>query len=116
MREASSSRLLAIWWLDGDRFIGPVEELDGPRAVQYGDYIQLDADHFEEWPRYAPPRLRGLEYDVLPRGRVMFNAKIRKFVVVGPAGLVGEPGFQSAIRSEYGLPQTTVFESDEHYG
>ena len=116
MKRASNSKLLAVWWLDGDRFFGPVEELSGPLAMQYGDFLQVAVDHYNAWPTYAPSRLRGEEYDILPRGRVMFNCKIHKFVVVGPSSLVSEPGFQAAIRAEYGLPITTIFESDEHYG
>ena len=116
MRNASDSKLLDVWWLDGDRFFGPVDVLDGKTIVQYGDYLQVSVDHYDAWRTYAPMGLRDGEYDILPRGRVMFNCKIHKFVVVGPSDLVFEPGFQSAIENEYGLPHGgTVYESDEHY-
>ena len=77
--------------------------------------LQLDYDHFQVWDDVNPLGL-GAEYDELPRGRVMFNTYTNKFVVVTSTVLANDPSFQSAIRSFYGLPQTAVFESDEHYG
>lgn len=115
MVEASSnSRLLAVWWLFGGDFIGPSETLHGEHAVQYGDFIVLDITHHDAWGHVNPLGF-GADYTELPRGRVSFKIPINQFIVYGPSDLVRDEGFRSSIRRAYGLPSTTLFESDEHY-
>lgn len=114
-RVEASPACLAVWWKFGDSFIGAVEPLDGPDVVQYGNTLQLAFDHFQIWDEFNPLGF-GAEYDELPRGRVMFRTDIHKFVVIGPRMLMEDDAFRSKVLMFFGLPATTVFEWDEHYG
>lgn len=114
LHESSNSKLLAVFWYTGQEFIGPEDTRDGDSVTDYGGMIQLDVDHFSVWDRYNPYGF-GVEYDYLPRGRVMFDVKIHKFVVVADEKIVGSEHLREELRRWYGLPQTTIFESDEHY-
>lgn len=115
MREASNSRLLAVWWLWGDEFIGPVETLDGENVESYGGILTMNVNHFDAWDAVNPIGI-GYDYTELPRGRVNYNANTRQFEVWAPSELANDERFQADIRRCYGLPQNTVFKTDEHYG
>lgn len=113
---ASNSRMLAVFWYIDGEFFGIEDTLRGNDVAQYGDYLQIDVDHFAEWPFIRSVyNLPEVEYDYYPRGRILFNAKIHKFVVVGSKEIVGDPEVREKVREYYGLPSSTIFEGDEHY-
>ena len=66
----------------------------------------------------ATPKWKGLEYEDVPRGRVLWEAgtggKDNKFIVYLPKELLK---FKSKIISQFNLPsgQTKFDTSDEHY-
>lgn len=109
---SSNSNLLSVFWYVNGEFIGPEDTLKGDSIVSYGDFLQVDKDHFTEWPTYGDS---SVEYDYYPRGRVMFNSKIHKFVVVADPKIIDNPAIREKLREFYGLPVTTIFESDDHY-
>ena len=113
---STNSKLLAIFWYADGKFIGPESTLNGEDVIQYGNYLQIDKDHFTEWDKYKQytnePRE---EYDYYPRGRILFNVKIHKFVVIGDKKIIDDPEVKDKLLSYYGLPVHTIFESDEHY-
>lgn len=113
---ATNSRILAVFWYIDGQFFGIEDTLKGDSVAQYGDYLQVDVDHFAEWPFIRSVyNLPEVEYDYYPRGRVMFNSKIHKFVVVGSKEIVEDPKVQDEVKDYYGLPSTTIFQGDEHY-
>lgn len=114
IKASSNSKLLAVFWYIEGKFYGPCDTLDSEGVENYGGVLQLPVDHFSVWREYNP-KSADLEYDAFPRGRVMYNTKIRKFVVITSEALSKDPEFQTAVRREYGLPITTIFDSDEHY-
>ena len=113
---STNSKLLAIFWYADGKFIGPESTLNGKDVIQYGDYLQINKDHFIEWVTYkdytkAPEE----EYDYYPRGRILFNIKIHKFVVVCDSIIADNKELRDKLISYYGLPSHTIFEEDEHY-
>ena len=100
-----------FWYIDGE-FVGPEDTLKGDNVIDYGGILQLDFDHFDIWPKYGN---MSLEYDHYPRGRVMFDVKIHKFRVVADAKIIDNSNIREQLLEHYGLPNTTIFESDEHY-
>lgn len=113
IESSTNSGILAVFWYVDGKFVGKEDIFDGDSVCQYGDYIQVDLDHFNIWPAYSPSK--HIEYDYYPRGRVMFNAKIHKFVVVADPKIVNSRDIRDKLLDFYGLPNTTIFESDEHY-
>lgn len=113
---ASNSRLLAVFWYIDGEFFGIEDTLQGDSVIQYGDYLQLDADHFAEWPFLRSVyNLPEVDYTYYPRGRILFNIKIHKFIVVGSKEIVEDLQVQRKLLDYYGLPSSTIFEGDEHY-
>lgn len=116
VKASTNSNLLAVFWVTPNGVVGECDTLKGNNSVQFGKYIQLDMDHFQIWSQYQDNEMyTDVEYDYYPRGRVLFNALIHKFIVVGDKQFVDNENLQSTIRKEYGLPITTIFETDEHY-
>lgn len=118
MKTASNSNLLSIFWYIDGEFIGIDEELRGEMVEQFGDYLQIDDDHYNIWFDtivLVYPELSGYEYDDFPRGRIMFDTRLHKFKVVGDEKICNDPTVQEKVRKNYGLPITTVFDTDEHY-
>ena len=116
VKSSTNSSLLAVFWVTPDGVVGECDTLKGSNSEQFGRYIQLDIDHFQIWSQYQNQGMYvDTEYDYYPRGRVLFDTRIHKFIVVGDKQFVGNANLQSIIRKEYGLPITTVFETDEHY-
>ena len=113
---ATNSKLLAVFWYINGEFYGHEDTLKGDAVEQFGDYLQLDLDHFAEWPLirslYGLPNV---EYDYYPRGRILFNIKLHKFIVIGSKEIVDDPEVQNKVKDFYGLPNTTIFQWDEHY-
>lgn len=112
VRASSNSNILSVFWYVNGQFVGDEDVLNGDSTVQYGDYLQVDSDHFTSWDKYDK---EGVEYDYYPRGRVMFNSKIHKFVVVADKKIVDDPEVREKLLDYYGLPRFTIFETDEHY-
>lgn len=108
--------LLSVFWYTGKGFVGPEDTLDSPRVVLYGDYLQIDKDHFNVWNRYSRyTDTPNVEYDYYPRGRVLFNTALHKFVVVTDPKIAEDPRIREELLDWYHLPATTMFRTDEHY-
>ena len=113
---ASNSKMLAVFWYVDGQFLGHEDTLKGDSVEQFGDYLQLDLDHFAEWPIIRMLyNLPAVDYNYYPRGRILFNTKLHKFIVVGSKEIVDDPEVRSKLREYYGLPSTTIFQGDEHY-
>ena len=112
----NQNMLSLFWYIDGN-FYGVDDYLKGDSVDQFGDFLQIDNDHFSIWPkiRFQAALSRNTEYDEYPRARIMFNTKLHKFVVIGTASLTLDPEMQNKIIEHYGLPMSTIFETDEHY-
>jgi hypothetical protein len=86
-------------------------------AVDYGDFKIHDRSHYEAWEGVvcANPSWVDLEYDQVPRGRVLFRPDLKRpeFIVYLPVGLKDH---ESQIRAEFKLNGKVSFDySDEHY-
>lgn len=110
--------VLAVFWYFKDRFYGQEDILDGNSTVAYGEYMQVDADHFAIWDKYRREMglPRNLGYTSIPRGRILFHIPTHHFVVVGSKRIVQNEEAKTAVLSYYGLPSNTEFKTDEHYG
>lgn len=73
--------------------------------------------HIETWPvlqkRY--PKLRALEYEDVPRGRVIYLQATKRFRVLMDKVLF-QDGIKAAILDRFSLPNSrTSFVRDHHY-
>lgn len=114
---ASNSNLLSVFWYIDGKFYGVDDTLKGDNVDDFGGYLQLNVDHFQIWDKIIKQANLpyDTEYDEYPRARILFNVKLHKFVVIGTASITMDPIIQDEIKAHYGLPNTTLFETDEHY-
>jgi len=109
---------VSVWWYINDQFAGIEVDVDiGDITSVGGRFINAAVDHWDLWSdiqkEYNIPSY--IEYDYYPRGRVIFDALIHKYKVIGDACCVNNVGFQDAIKFYYKLPSTTLFDTDDHY-
>ena len=109
--------VIAVFWYYKEKCYGDEAIIDSKNAVTYGDYIQLNSDHFVIWPKYCkeiglPPKT---EYDKIPRGRILFHILTHHYIVIGSKAIVQDEAIQQNILQWYGLPRNTEFRWDRHY-
>ena len=108
---------LGIFWIDdsGTMYAESVSLRD---AEDYGDFRIFGGSHFESWAKAvcANPKWRDLEYEAVPRGRVVYrrHPKKPKFIVYMPKK-IGK--YRRKVIRRFNLPSRYVlFDfSDEHY-
>lgn len=96
-------------------------------AEAYGECLTHAAGHYERWEEWQAlgPALRGAagypnligstEYDEWPRGRVVYEVPMRRFVIYADRRLQ-RPEIIDALKDAYGLTGYEVLiRSDAHY-
>lgn len=111
--------VLGVFWLFKDNVYGDEDILNGSNVISYGDYAQLNSDHYVIWNKYA--RKMGLnpmtiDYDRVPRGRVLFHIPTHHYIVIGSSKIINDEKSRDIILDYFGLPLNTEFRGDEHYG
>lgn len=108
---------LAIFWYNNGMFIGRDDTLHGTSVDSFGRFSQIDQGHFEVWDayRHQVPGAAEEEYDHFPRGRILFDIHTRQFKVIADIKIIGNPAVRKQLLARYSLPETTIFETDEHY-
>ena len=92
--------------------ISPVDE-----GTALNGIVDAAFAHIDTWPvlqrRHA--ELRVLEYEDVPRGRVLFLQRQKRFRVLMDKALF-RPAIKAAIRKAFALPKArTEFKTDAHY-
>lgn len=108
---------VGIFWIDskGTMFSQSVSLRD---AEDYGDFKVFGGSHYDIWKRavLANPQWQGLEYEEIPRGRVVYekDPKHPEFVVYMPKQIVK---FKGKVIGKFNLPagHIRVDTTDEHY-
>lgn len=109
--ESSVPQISTFWYYNGT-FIG--DDIPYREAELYGDFLQNPNDHIDLWDSFKIILKSDKEYDYYPRGRVMMNTKIKKFIVVCDKCLLTNE-LKKEILYNFNLPKSTIFETDEHY-
>ena len=75
-------REIGIFWIINGKVDGFKEPVES--GEDCGDTVQPSCDHFIYWDEFTlrHPQLRLLEYDEIPRGRVVYNRKRNRFVIL----------------------------------
>jgi len=108
---------LGIFWIDdsGTMFAESVSLRD---AEDYGDFKIFGGDHFNLWDKAvrAVPQWEGMEYEEVPRGRVVYKKDPKKpeFVVYLPKRILR---YKGKVVGRFNLPTGHIrFDTaDEHY-
>lgn len=108
---------VGIFWIDktGVMFSEGISLRD---AEDYGEFKIFDGTHIDLWDKAvrANPMWRGLEYEEISRGRVVYRKDPKKpeFIVYMPKQIAK---FKGKVVSRFELPRGSVrFDfTDEHY-
>jgi hypothetical protein len=108
---------VGIFW-----FITPTEILQDSvplsKGQDDGEFINGPSGHYEFWERLKEqiPSLRGIEYDRVPRGRVIYSKKEQLFLVYGSKAMVSNKNMRMLILRDFNLVGCEVrFLDDSHY-
>lgn len=107
---------VGIFWVLEKRLL--IDSTPLTDAADYSDFKIHGADHYTVWEKYkrvdAVPRY--LEYEDVPRGRVMYNTKTRQYLLLADRCILKRPGLVNRIKAKMGLPTNkTNIDSDAHY-
>ena len=110
---------VGFFWIDMTGLMY-AESVPVNSVKDYGGFKGLDASHYDVWNKAVRtnPKWKGLEYEDVPRGRVIWQAgeggKDNEFIVYVPKQLLK---FKNKVISRFNLPSgNTRFDtSDEHY-
>lgn len=83
-----------------------------------GDFINGPSGHYEYWEslKLKMPVLHSVEYDRVPRGRVVFIKIDETFVVYSSNGIVSCPAKREILMEHFNLKLCKVrFTQDDHY-
>ena len=115
LNESSSPMVATFWYIDGE-FYG--DEIPWREGDEWGYFIQSPEDHIDLWSDYRMlvPEFKNLDYTYYPRGRVMLNTKIKKYVVCCDKCLQTDE-IKSKIISHFNLPRngSVIWDTDSHY-
>jgi len=115
MKTSPSHAKVGIFWVfRGKLYAAAVPVKEGVQSV---DAINGQADHVSYWPQLQRlrPELRGLEYEQVPRGRVLFLKATGKFCVYMD-NVLHKPRIKQVLLKEFCLPKDqTKFLDDPHY-
>jgi hypothetical protein len=105
---------VGIWWNNGSTIVALTHALN-ETVTRIGNRIDSDLAHVDEWPRVAKKLGRTIadEYFCVPRGRVVFDVKSRRGIILhGPAT---SPERLELIAQRFGLGENWKAEQDTHY-
>ena len=114
VRKPPTGKVGIFWVFNGKVLAATYPLKDGQ---EYGDAINGLTDHVKYWPQFQKqlPALRHLEYQDIPRGRVLFMRPAKKYHVYMDKVLHTLKN-KRALLKEFELPQrTTRFLMDAHY-
>jgi hypothetical protein len=106
---------VGIFWVFQDMLLPGTFALS--EGVEYGDAINGATDHVHCWPKFqeSHPALSDVEYQDVPRGRVLFMKPHRQFHVYMDKVLHTQK-IKRALMKEFQLPAVgTKFLTDAHY-
>lgn len=92
------------------------ESVPYTHGEEYGDFVNGWSAHVDFWPLVQRILTTNLEYDQVPRGRVVYSKRDGAFLVYGSKAFVANERQWGRILELFHLPEEkTLIRSDEHY-
>jgi hypothetical protein len=115
-RDPQIEPAVGIFWLVNGRLIIDSTQVSG--AESYGDCLTHARSHLKYWTELqrkgvVPPEV---EYEELPRGRVVMDGKTGRFIVWGDRCILRRKSLRKQVLTSFHLVDCEAdFRSDEHY-
>ncbi|MGO9268890.1 MAG: hypothetical protein ACLQOO_01280 [Terriglobia bacterium] len=106
---------VGIFWLVGKRLVVTGTPL--AKGESYGEFKTFPTSHIDHWAGLQRDGIvpREMEYDVPPRGRVMYNTRTQQFTLLADRCIIRNKRLVSNIMSQLCLPKNTTVVTDSHY-
>jgi len=114
-RRSATNPCVGIFWLLNGRLLIDKSPLN--EAEPYGNHLTHPRSHIKVWEKYQRDGKVPLEmeYEQLPRGRVMFYTATKSFMILADTCILGRRNLISKILRELHLPKNTKTGTDSHY-
>jgi hypothetical protein len=107
---------VGVFWLYKGNVLSFSQSLD--EAEDFAGYKTFGTGHDKVWLNYQRAGIvpRDLDYDEIPRGRIVYSIKKREFILYADACIQKNKRAMSTIMKDFHLrAANTKVESDEHY-
>jgi len=107
---------IGIFWILRDESIDGYKE-NVESGEEYGKTVQPTYDHFTYWQKFVSryPELRLLEYDDIPRGRVIYSKEDNQFWIISSKSVLQRKDLIKKILQFFEIENPVRFIWDEHY-
>lgn len=113
-KSAAEPEVGIFWFWRGQPVVDgtPVSE-----SKSYGKMIMYTGDHAHFWYALQRNNLvpRDVEYDEIPRGRVVYDTASRTFTMYADRCILKDKGAVDRLKSAFGIPASTATSTDPHY-
>ena len=107
---------LGIFWVVSGRLL--LESTPLSRAEPYSDFLTYPESHIDAWERLRAAKLvpADLEYEDMPRGRVVYDTKSERFYFYADACILTKRRLCDRLMARLRLPaEQTDLLGDAHY-
>ena len=107
---------IGVFWIVNSKVDGFKEPVEN--GEDYGDTIQPSFDHYTFWSKFITryPILKLKEYDEVPRGRVVYDKKKKRFMILSSEEVLKNKKLVESICLFYDLDKSNIeTKQDEHY-
>jgi hypothetical protein len=107
-------RVGIFWLVDGKTLI---DSTSLNEAESYGDHLTHPRSHYEVLTLFQQGGTvpADVEYEEFPRGRVMYNAKTRRFMFLADRCILPDKSVVRRIMSQMDLPKGAARDTDSQY-
>jgi hypothetical protein len=114
-RHSKKEPSVGIFWAIDSNLV--VDSTLLSQAEPYGVHLTHSSSHLEVWTRFQESGTvpADVEYEELPRGRVIYNTKTTRFTMLSDRCILKDRKLVEKIRLRLGLPKGTEVGSDSHH-
>jgi len=107
---------VGIFWVVGGKLLIDCTPLG--EAEPYGDHLTHPRSHLEAWTLFLQNGIAPIEieYEDAPRGRIVYNTRTQRFMILADRCILGDNVMLARIISVMNLPnRNTDKGTDSHY-
>lgn len=106
---------VGIFWLVNHKLV--TETTPVSQAELYLNFRTHAGDHVTSWEslRRAGVVPSDLEYDEVPRGRLIYDAARDQFTLMADQHILHDKQVLAKIMTQFNLPANTITDTDRHY-
>lgn len=114
-KQSNAEPRVGIFWLVDDQLLIHMTRLS--RAERYGNCLTYPGSHIDVWRRYhhSGKIPRDIEYEELPRGRVVYETGTQQFTVLADQCILKRKAWIERIKKTLRLPKDLTVRTDPHY-